>query len=124
MAKHNITTAAKIAGVSRQTIHRHIKKGIISFEIDKNGKKCIDQAEIERYMDVTEKPPKSDPVEDTSHNVLHVKCDYLMRENERLKEQLKKVEGNAEWFKNQLEEQLKVRLIGPKKGFLDRLLGR
>lgn len=54
MAKHNLTQAAKLAGISRSTIMRHISDGKISKEIGKDGKPCVDTAEIERVYGVTQ----------------------------------------------------------------------
>jgi len=48
VAKLNLTQAAKATGKDRSTIHRHIKKGKISCEIDTNGNKVIDTAELQR----------------------------------------------------------------------------
>ncbi len=64
MAKHNLTQAAKLAGISRSTIMRHIAEGKLTKEFDKNGKPCIDTSEIERSYGVKQSPdtPLDDPM--------------------------------------------------------------
>jgi hypothetical protein len=62
MAKVNITQAAKMAGVSRGTIHNHIKSGKLSTEKTADGKPVIDVSELLRVFPnlVTPGTPKSD----------------------------------------------------------------
>lgn len=48
MAKHSISEAAKLAGIARSTLHRHIKAGRISKELDADGQPVIDTAELVR----------------------------------------------------------------------------
>lgn len=48
MSKHNLTQAAKLAGISRSTLMRHLQEGKISKALDRNGKPCIDTAELQR----------------------------------------------------------------------------
>ena len=48
MAQHNLTQAAKLAGVSRSTIMRHISEGKVSKVLGKDGKPYIETSELER----------------------------------------------------------------------------
>ena len=48
MAKLNITQASKEAGISKNTLYAHMEKGIVSYEIDEDGRKWIDLSEIRR----------------------------------------------------------------------------
>jgi len=48
MATVNLTQAAKLAGVSRVTLHAHIKNGKLSAVIGADGTRQIDTAEIMR----------------------------------------------------------------------------
>jgi len=48
MAKLNISQAAKLAGVSRATIHKHLKAGKVSMSVEGDGTRVIDVAELER----------------------------------------------------------------------------
>lgn len=48
MAKHSITEAAKLTGKARSTLHRHLKEGKLSKELDADGQPVIDTAELVR----------------------------------------------------------------------------
>lgn len=48
MAKVNLTQAAKLAGVGRSTLNRHIKEGKLSKALDDQGKPCVDTSELQR----------------------------------------------------------------------------
>jgi len=50
LALVDLTTAAKLAGISRQTIYRRMADGTISWELDKNGRRCLDTSEIIRVF--------------------------------------------------------------------------
>ena len=51
MAKVSITTAAKLAGVSRSTLYRsYINKGLLSISKDQKDKRCIDTSELLRVF--------------------------------------------------------------------------
>ena len=48
MAKLNITQSAEHAGIGRNTLYDHMRKGKVSYEVDEHGKKWIDASELER----------------------------------------------------------------------------
>jgi FtsZ-binding cell division protein ZapB len=48
MPKVSLSEAARMAGKSRVTIHRHIEKGLVTKEIDETGNPVIDVSELER----------------------------------------------------------------------------
>jgi predicted site-specific integrase-resolvase len=51
MAKVNITQAARLAGITRQYLHKkYIKAGLISVEVDHAGNPQIDTSEIIRVF--------------------------------------------------------------------------
>ncbi len=50
MALVDLTTAARLAGVSRQTLYRRMADGTISWELEKDGRRCLDTAEILRVF--------------------------------------------------------------------------
>lgn len=55
MSKVTLTEAAKLAGISRTTLYKDIKKGKVSKGEDKDGNPCIDTAELLRvYGELTE----------------------------------------------------------------------
>lgn len=49
MALHGVTEAAKLAGVSRQTVYNALKSGSLSYSNNGEGHKQIDTAELERW---------------------------------------------------------------------------
>lgn len=48
MAKVNLTHGAKLAGISRSTLNRHLKDGKVSKGIGADGKPCVDTSELQR----------------------------------------------------------------------------
>lgn len=48
MASHTVTEAAKLAGVTRRTIYRHITAGKLSATVTKDGHTQIDTSELLR----------------------------------------------------------------------------
>jgi hypothetical protein len=48
MAKVGLTRAAELTGKSPSTIHRAMRKGRVSFEVDDHGARLVDVAELER----------------------------------------------------------------------------
>ncbi|MBU2788074.1 helix-turn-helix domain-containing protein [Acidithiobacillus sp. VAN18-1] len=50
MSKLTITEAAKVVGVSRMTLYKHIKSGRLSVEKDQFGKPNIDVSELIRVF--------------------------------------------------------------------------
>lgn len=72
MAMVDLTTAAKLAGVSRQTIYRKMKDGTISWNLDKNGNRCLETSEIIRVFG---------PLDSHDENLKDVTC-YIERKDE------------------------------------------
>jgi len=50
MALLDITAAAKAAGVSRPTLYRKMAEGVVSWDVDHQGKRRIDSAELLRVF--------------------------------------------------------------------------
>ena len=48
MAQVNLTQGAKLAGVSRSTLNRHLKDGRLSKGIGMDGKPCVETSELQR----------------------------------------------------------------------------
>ena len=46
----DLTTAANMAGVSRQTIYRKMSEGTISWDVDQQGKRRIETSELMRVF--------------------------------------------------------------------------
>lgn len=50
MPAFNVTQASKIAGISRNTMYKKIRKGVISLSEDRQGNRVIEHAEILRVF--------------------------------------------------------------------------
>lgn len=72
MAMVDLQTAAKLAGVSRQTIYRKMKDGTISWNLDKHGNRCLETSEIIRVFG---------PLDSHDENLRDVIC-YAERKDE------------------------------------------
>lgn len=48
MAQVNLTQGAKLAGISRSTLNRHMKEGKLSKGIGSDGKPCVETSELQR----------------------------------------------------------------------------
>lgn len=59
MAKLNISQAAKLFGVHRSTVQRHIKEGKLSSESQEDGQKLIDMSELVRVYGEPKNPATS-----------------------------------------------------------------
>lgn len=60
MAQHNLTQAAKLAGISRSTIMRHISEGKVSKALGKDGKPYIETSELERVYNIKQSQDSSE----------------------------------------------------------------
>lgn len=61
MTRFKISEAAKLVGLNRITLYKHVKKGIVSAGIDAQGNKYIDAAELHRAYGATMGNSKKDP---------------------------------------------------------------
>lgn len=84
MAKHSISEAAKLTGKARSTLHRHLKDGKISKEIDADGQPVIDTAELVRVYGPLQAQDSSDTVPIGQHatpqqdSLLQAKIEAMM----------------------------------------------
>ena len=56
MASHSVTEAAKLAGVTRRTIYRHIKAGKLSASVTSSDNTVIETSELLRVYGVLSQP--------------------------------------------------------------------
>ena len=56
MASHSVTEAAKLAGVTRRTIYRHIKAGKLSASVTDGDNTVIETSELLRVYGVLSQP--------------------------------------------------------------------
>lgn len=108
MAKVGAQRAAELTGKSKSTIQRAMKSGKISFEHDKNGRRTVDVAELERAFGLI---PQESEKNDRDAIEAELEKAAQMLETERLKmrikmleEQLSSAEEMIEDLKRQREE--------------------
>lgn len=107
MVKINLTQGAKLAGVSRSTLNRHIKEGKISKEIGNDGKPCVDTSELQRvYGELSHDTSSqsvsvihSDPAHSTLENAIEIAT--LKTELKAAKERLEDVSKDRDEWKGQ-----------------------
>ncbi len=67
--KYSISKAAKIAGITRKTLYKHIEKKPISVEKDDNGRPIIDASELIRVYGDKCKFDTEEGNKDTSQSI-------------------------------------------------------
>lgn len=102
MAKHSISDAARIAGKSRTTLHRHIKSGKLSKSLDDNGFPVVDTSELQRVygtlsqLDSTDTASVEQPETPPKIATLQMELDALRRENDNLRNERDRWASQAE----------------------------
>ena len=76
MALVDLSTAARLAGVSRQTIYRKMSDGTLSWEIGSDGKRCLETSELLRVFGPLRKEG------DTKNHVTENVTSYTVRKAE------------------------------------------
>lgn len=107
MAKVNLTQGAKLAGVSRSTLNRHIKEGKISKGSGKDGKPCVDTSELQRvYGELSHATPsqvvpmtQSETAYSNAENAIEIAT--LKAELHAAKERLEDVSKDRDEWKGQ-----------------------
>jgi vacuolar-type H+-ATPase subunit I/STV1 len=101
MAKVGAQRAAELSGKSKSTIQRAMKNGKISYEMDKNGRRVIDVAEIERAFGIV--PQASDKQE---HRAVEAELEKAKQtlELERLKMRIKLLEEKNDMLQSQIDD--------------------
>jgi hypothetical protein len=126
MSKIQVGEAAKLARVTRNTIHRAIKTGRLSAERDADGMYHIDVAELERVYPLKtggDAPQDTAPIQNDAGEVT-----ALQRENQLLRDQLQDVRADRDKWQ---EQAARVSLLlsdqrqqpEPKKSIWERLFG-
>ena len=120
MAKLSISGAAKATGKARTTIQGHVKKGLLSIDVDSTGRKLIDVSELQRVygkvnFDATGNAVNQNVVSqqiNTPNNaglvqentaILNREIELLRQQLEEAKEREKKLLGLVEKQTNLLE---------------------
>lgn len=130
MANLSIREAVKFYRVSRPTLSKSLKNGVISGIKDGKGQWQIDRSELDRvYQTRTTEMEKSRqdlpgnlPTADTIE--IGTETTALKREIDLLREMLAKAETNTEHWRLMAERQQTLLEDKRSKGFLKTLLGR
>lgn len=101
MAKVGAQRAAELTGKSKSTIQRAMKTGKISFELDHNGRRVIDVAELERGFGLV--PQSSEETESKAVEAELQKATNTL-EIERLKMKVRFLEDQLDAAKEQIED--------------------
>lgn len=130
MANVSIREAVKFYQVSRPTLSKSLKNGIISGKKDDKGQWQIDPTELARVYQPRKVEPEHSgqllPGNLTASNTLEneVENTILKREIDLLREMLAKAETNTEHWRSMAERQQTLLEDKRPKGFFKRLLGR
>ena len=101
MAKVGAQRAAELTGKSKSTIQRAMKTGKVSFEMDHNGRRVIDVAELERGFGLV---PQSSEETESKAVVAELEKATSTLEIERLKMRIRLLEDQLDMLKEQNED--------------------
>jgi hypothetical protein len=103
MAKVGAQRAAELTGRSKSTIQRAMKAGMISYEVDNNGRRVIDVAELDRAFGLM--PQDGGNARSNSAAVeAELEKATAMLEAERLKMRIRMLEDQLDMVNNQVED--------------------
>lgn len=101
MASHTVTEAAKLAGVTRRTIYRHIKAGKLSASVTSGDNTLIETSELLRvYGSLSQ--PEPEAVSTGSHDYQPEYVTILLTEMSQLREQVSSLTRKVDELQNQL----------------------
>ncbi|MGR3436652.1 MAG: hypothetical protein ACU0CO_17485 [Shimia sp.] len=103
MAQVNLTQGAKLAGISRSTLNRHIKEGRLSKGIGPDGKPCVETSELQRVYEALShaKTPRDAPVTQHGTAIETAEIKVLQVELEATKERLDEMRQDRDEWKGQ-----------------------
>jgi hypothetical protein len=102
MAKVGAQRAAELTGRSKSTVQRAMKNGKLSYEVDNNGRRVIDVAELDRAFGLM--PQESDRRESASNVEAELEKASQMLEAERMKMRIRMLEEQLEATKDVMED--------------------
>lgn len=97
MTKVNLTQAAKLAGVGRSTLNRHIKEGKLSKGLDDQGKPYVETSELQRVYGNLSHDTPSQTVPVAQHGTPH--------ETPEKEIKIARLEAELEAAKGKIEDQ-------------------
>lgn len=101
MASHSVTEAAKLAGVTRRTIYRHIKSGRLSASVTGGDNTVIETSELLRVYGALSQPA-IEQVYTGSHGNQPEYVTLLLAEMSQLREQISSLTSKVDELQGQL----------------------
>lgn len=101
MASHSVTEAAKLAGVTRRTIYRHIKAGKLSASVTGGDNTVIETSELLRVYGVLSQS-EPEKVSTGSHDNQPEYVTLLLAEMSQLREQIISLTSKVDELQGQL----------------------
>ncbi len=101
MASHSVTEAAKLAGVTRRTIYRHIKAGRLSASVTSSDNTVIETSELLRVYGVLSQP-EPEVVSTGSHENQPEYVTLLLAEMSHLREQISTLTSKVDELQGRL----------------------
>ncbi|MDK9583261.1 helix-turn-helix domain-containing protein [Lelliottia wanjuensis] len=101
MASHGVAEAAKLAGVTRRTIYRHIKAGKLSASVTGGNNTIIETSELLRVYGVLSQP-EPEQVSTGSHENQPEYVTLLLAEMSQLREQISSLTSKVDELQEQL----------------------
>ncbi|ECD5330080.1 helix-turn-helix domain-containing protein, partial [Salmonella enterica subsp. enterica serovar Muenchen] len=101
MASHSVTEAAKLAGVTRRTIYRHIKAGKLSASVTGGDNTVIETSELLRVYGVLSQP-EPEKVSTGSHENQPEYVTLLLAEMSQLREMVSHLSSKVDELQSRL----------------------
>ncbi|EPK2844825.1 helix-turn-helix domain-containing protein [Enterobacter asburiae] len=101
MASHSVTEAAKLAGVTRRTIYRHIKAGKLSASVTGGDNTIIETSELLRVYGVLSQP-EAEKVSTGSHENQPEYVTLLLAEMSQLREMVSHLSSKVDELQSRL----------------------
>lgn len=101
MASHSVTEAAKLAGITRRTIYRHIKAGKLSASVTGSDNTVIETSELLRVYGALSQP-ETDKVSTGSHEKHPEYVTLLLTEMSQLREQISSLTSKVDELQSKL----------------------
>lgn len=101
MAGHSVTEAAKLVGVTRRTIYRHIKAGKLSASVTGSDNTIIETSELLRVYGVLSQS-EPEQVSTGSHENQPEYVTLLLAEMSQLREQISSLTSKVDELQGQL----------------------
>ena len=137
MAKVNLTQGAKLAGISRSTLNRHLKGGKVSKGIDASGKPCVDTSELQRFygsvshgvsprcVPITQHGTPPETVKNTTEiALLRAELDVAKERLEETQKDRDEWKGQAKTLSLLLTDQRPEKAAARQRGFWSGIFGR